>query len=669
MRRNDNSLRRSRRGRGMPLTALAAITAIVVTAGLAGRVEANPDGVSSESGGASDSEHPRFSTTRWERSPNAVRAVLNERTADILAEGETAGVASETGPAGRESFGRRARRTAGAAGRMLADPRFAGAIVVSDLARAGLEGNPDAAGDTFAALETPEFWAGIGMFNASMMAGEAVTAPAFKRLTGRIGANSLGARAAGALKHNLVLAGALTVPRLFEVDFNGFTFGDAVNGEFGELSEASISWSGEVSAQDVGITLGAFAIAQPVWKAIKKGGAYIGKRLLARLARTAAVKGALAVAPVPGSRVVALALTIGEVLWTVVDLAGLLFTAGKIEEQVVEWNDHRRSVNAVQEATDALVDAFEDGEPDRDRLDELMAEVGVAFGNHRDFLYLPTAIEDVEHVDRILRMGETQENMQRISSSVMDDFGAWLAMPGQTSILLEEYAARIRHARQTGDTSDIPGGDLGAFEELVERHAERVREHLAELDDAERVDPMDFSPLVESFEPSRNREELYEQELHLYRQLLDRATDPDVRDRLLGEIATLEAVAEVDARLFDHARLGAATPATADVAVGVDGETIEDDFAPAVAADIVVTTKDAEPTRTAPGFADALGGSFGDATTTDVDHAGARSAFDLPEPFVAARDETFVAPPVGLGFSEDVEPVTLFERTARAGGR
>jgi hypothetical protein len=292
------------------------------------------------------------------------------------------------------------------------------------------------------------------------------------------------------------------------------------------------------------------------------------------------------VAPVPGTRVAAIALTVGEVALGIFDLAGLLITAHKIEEPVKNWNDNRRSVNAVTEATDSLLNTAKNGS--KEEFDTALREASRAFGNHRDFLYIDAAIEDVEFVDRLTRSGETKENMNALSNRIMDDYGAWLALPGQTSLLLSEYERRIAHARETGDLSDIPGGDLDAFEAKYERYKERARDKVREIYGARRVDSDEFAPGSENFLPSRNRDEVFAQEIALYRRLLETATDPDIRDRLLAEIETLEAIREVEGRLRANILGDKEEPALAHhgVTFGDDGRTLSADEL----SNIVITT-------------------------------------------------------------------------------
>ncbi len=638
-----NQIRRRRPGAplGFPVAVLLAFVAASFVS--AARADEN------ENGENANRETAR--THRFDRAPNAVRAALNERAAEIIDDAERAAGTSTANAAERPSVGARARRLAATGGRMLADPRFAGAIVISDLANAGINRDPDAVDDTMHALTTPEFFAGLGLFNASMMAGEAVAARPFRALTGRVGAESLAGKAAGALKHNLVLAGALTVPRMIEVDFGGFTFGDAVKGDFSELSEASMNFRADIDAQDIGITLGAFAVAQPVWSGIKRIGGALARKVGARLARTAVVKGALAVAPVPGSRVVAGLLTAGEILWGAVDLAGLLFTAHKIEEPIKEWNDHRRSVNAVKESTDALLDLV-DGDFTAEELDEKLREASMAFGNHRDFLYLPAAIKDVEFVDRLMRMGETKENMAALSNAVMDDFGAWLAMPGQTALLIDEYERRIAEAEATGDHSNIPGGDLEEFKAFFERHKERMREELEEIDSARRVDADEFDPWGEDFTPSANRREVFEQEIALYRRILESVDDPDIRSRLEAEIATLEAILDVDDGLRD-ASLGRDTMvATAD----------EPEFFLDENGDVVLPLEPTEPP--APGMTDVLGenmfnvddseGLTADGEKPPYDKSGEQAADGAVAADVEAHHDAPAAPSFADAGSDDL---------------
>ena len=67
----------------------------------------------------------------------------------------------------------------------------------------------------------------------------------------------------GYLRHNMALAGALTAVDSVRLDLNGFSYADAARLDFRKLEGAQASLAA-VDLEEVGITLGAFAAAQPL---------------------------------------------------------------------------------------------------------------------------------------------------------------------------------------------------------------------------------------------------------------------------------------------------------------------------------------------------------------------------------------------------------------------
>lgn len=267
-------------------------------------------------------------------------------------------------------------------GETFLSPVFLGAILAHDLSRAGLERDPDKLGDIGHMVNTPDFYSSIGMFNVSLRAGDAAwtTAAKASRAAGlgrAVAPGSLGRVSASAVSHlrgNLVLATALTAPRLVRVDFGGATFSQMVQGDFSDLklNVGKGDWGGW---DELGITLGTFAVAGPpvralvrgstrrfAWPGLRKLGRIASRKIGARVARTAAVKGGLAVAPVPGTRVAAGLLTAGEVAWGVVELGGILFAAHELEAPITRWNDSRKMADDANGAVENLLTMARDVE-------------------------------------------------------------------------------------------------------------------------------------------------------------------------------------------------------------------------------------------------------------------------------------------------------------------
>ncbi len=388
-------------------------------------------------------------------------------------------------------------------------------VVLAEATHGVLEGDSDKVRDAVKSPLSPEFIVQIALFDASLRASGALA----NRLPG---AGPLGT----ALKSNLALAGALTVASAVHVDLAGFTAGDAVHGDFDKLSDASIGFQG-VDAQNLGLTLGAFAAAQPIWTGVKRASGYFGKRLAARFLRTAAVKGALAVAPVPGSRVVAVALTVGDVALAAFDLAGLLVVGQAIEKPAREWNDERRASNAITEQAKRLAEASRSD--DLDAVEAALASTGRAFDKQRNLAYMPIASQDLSLVRRLRRDGEDPQRLEELAEDVFGDYGSRLSLPAQTRALLDEYEARVTDAQHGVDVT-IPGDDLEAFAAAIARHRDRQEELLEEA--------------------LRQRAAFYATEKKFYEQLRDAADNDAVRARLQEAIDEVTALADVEQDLF-----------------------------------------------------------------------------------------------------------------------
>jgi hypothetical protein len=341
-------------------------------------------------------------------------------------------------PAPGRRLERSLRNAAGYSGNL---GRFGGAVVASEASRAAASGNVDAVGDALRAPISPEFLFGLAVFDGSLRA--------MTGLTSRIPVLS---HVGEALKQNLVLAGALTVTSAVEVDLGGLSYGDVVRGDLSALQGASVRL-GDVDAQSLGITMGSFAIAQPIWRGARSLFGRLGPIVARRLAATAAIKAGLAVAPVPGTRVAALILTAGEVALAVGELAGLLTVAHTIEQPLQAANERRRGRNVLRQAEQVARSA-----PDADALQEALLEVRAARATERARAYVPVAREDLAMVRRMRDRGLPAERLNAIAQSALGDYGRGLALPAQTALLLEDLQAN-------------PPPGMGA---AVQRHRGRV---------------------------------------------------------------------------------------------------------------------------------------------------------------------------------------------------
>jgi hypothetical protein len=457
----------------------------------------------------------------------------------------------------REGQGAIERRVKGATGAIL-DGRFIGAIALNDLANAGIDHDKDAVDDLGYALSTPEFYAGIGLFNGTYkVADKVVNGAASKLIPARVaaaegGLKGLAAKGTGFLKHNLILATAMTLPRVFELDFGGFNLKSAGKGllsgvggvftgkglsgfknlgdEVKKLGGTRLHIRPDIAWKDLGITLGSFAAAGVVWEGVKTVGKIALKKLATRFLISAPLQAAALTVPV-GGEIFDAVVNVGLIAWTVVDLAGLLFTANKIEEKVQHESDQRTFEKAAAEARDRFLAVTREngGHPDPEKLDKAMADVARTMADLRDFHYLPVAIEDAKFVDRLKREGVKQSEIDALGAQVMEQTGSWLAAPGQTAALVDAYK---------------PGnGEVG---ELSARHAENVRKELAELAKGEKVRTDQLDPASKDFAWSKNRDQLYDQEIAILARGAANLQDADLASRVLGDAEIVGALAEAD---------------------------------------------------------------------------------------------------------------------------
>lgn len=343
----------------------------------------------------------------------------------------------------------RARRAGAYAGNL---GRFGGAIVAAEAGRGVLEGDRDAVGDALRAPASPEFLASLAIFDGAVRGGNALT----RRLPS---AGQLG----NALKQNLVLAGALTVTSAVEVDLNGFSYRDALRGDFSRLREARVGMR-DVDGQSLGITMGAFAAAQGIWNGAKRIARPFAAAVGRRLARTAVIKAGLAVAPVPGTRVAALLLTGVEVALAVGDLAGLLMTAQAIDEPLQAANERRRRRNAVSDAEAEAARALRGSSPAA--LEGALTQIRQTRARERAEAYTSAALQDLAMIRRLREQGVERAEFDDLATQAYNDYGLSLALPAQSALLLERLP------------EDVAAGRLSPA--ALERHRQRVLEAQAE---------------------------------------------------------------------------------------------------------------------------------------------------------------------------------------------
>jgi hypothetical protein len=485
------------------------------------------------------------------------------------------------------------------------DPTFVGAIALSDLAKAQINHDPDARGDLAYSLTTPDFYAGVGIFNASYRGANGL----IDKATDRLGATMVGEKiaaanspflsklgaGAGYFKRTLVLAAAMTVGKLVQVDFNGFSFGtagkDLIHGQFAALGTESkkllgtrvTGWQnvldfangitghevpnvynagkttlsdlfhghfgslggdlwngakslvhpkfdlGPINVQDFAITLGSFAAAEVLWGGVKKLGSMAGKIILEKIAAVAGVETIGAMIPGPGW-VVDAVVAVGTVVWTAVDLAGLLITANQIQTEAQDYNDNRRFEDAATQAKDNFIAVTKSngGKPDQAKLDAAMNQLAVAMADLRDYKYLNVAIEDAKYADRLQRLGVPKATLDALGQQVMSNDGQWLAAPGQTSALDQAFPPGAK----------IPGvTDQAAYDGLASRHAATVATLLSGIDNAPTIPSNQLDPADPSFHLSGNRYQLYDEEAAILTSGSRNITDPTLQKRVLDGAA------------------------------------------------------------------------------------------------------------------------------------
>lgn len=337
----------------------------------------------------------------------------------------------------------------------------------------------------------------------------------------------------GYLRHNMALAGALTAVDSVRLDLNGFSYADAARLDFRKLEGAQASLAA-VDLEEVGITLGAFAAAQPLWRAQQSVARRFGGMVARRFARTAAVKAGLAVAPTGWTQVAAAGITVFDVVMAGVDLAGLLLTAEAVDATAGDAYRAWRSSGRLREAgneLEALVEQSANSRVDNVFLASrrpsgvsrpvseaafvaAIEQMQAAYGDRRNDFYVDVAGEDMRLLRRLRQRTDDPdalaERLQRVSGEATD-YGRELALLAQTAGLIEEF------------------GDDPELRELIERHHQRVRAALEEATQARAL--------------------LYGQELAALRGARDEAITARQRYLLDERIAVLEETLALEAEL------------------------------------------------------------------------------------------------------------------------
>lgn len=508
--------------------------------------------------------------------------------------------------------GSRVGQLARSAGATFGDPVFIGAIGFQTLAMGAFHGEfRQSAKDFGQSLISPDFYAGVGMFNLTFTKGGAlvdalgakITSTAVGEAVSSKSVPLLGETVGSVARENIVLGMALTVPKFVSVDLNGFTFKDAVHLDFRKLKEAPIvkfakiwthddkgfHWAPGIKStfQDVGITLGSFVVAGAVLRPImtrigerfaalglREAFAFAGKRIAARFIAAGAVEaGALAI---PGAgEVIDGVLLVGNILWAAVDiitfvvapraaaLGTTMLVANAIQKPVQSWNDQRQFDDATKDAVQKLlaVAAKNGGKPDPKELQQALAGTMAAFRDERDLAYLPAAIDDVTLGSRLDRVGNgdyeaaMRAKNEKISSDAQDAYGQDLFQLARTVAYKRAYDSMTPANASDKEAQGIYGD-----------YKQKVARDVAAVYAAPTLDDSALDPTSSSFAISRNRAQLYDQESAVYARVRTILQDDALRSNMSDQIALLGAVKGVDTKLMKQATGQAATPAPASAA-------------------------------------------------------------------------------------------------------
>lgn len=325
--------------------------------------------------------------------------------------------------------------------------RFGAGGVLAGLGLAATESDPDAARHVLASPGQVEFLLGLASFDGALR-GTSALAAQVPGLDGRIGA---------ALKHNAAMASALALTEAVRVDLGDLAWSDLARGDASKLSGASVS----LAAPDplrVGAMVASFAVAEPAWSLAKRGGRAFASAIARRVAMTAGLKLALAVAPVPGSRLAAAGVLALDFGLAALDLAGLLVTAhhvealgGAVGREVLARE--RRSLAAAR-AEAAL------GRRDPIAFEDELAALARVQAAERDRAWLPVAAADHALVRELRAAGVARQALDALAAKALADHGEEGALPA-FSLALQRFAA-----------------DLPQAEAARRRHAERLAKEL-----------------------------------------------------------------------------------------------------------------------------------------------------------------------------------------------
>jgi hypothetical protein len=420
----------------------------------------------------------------------------------------------------------------GFGGRMI---RFGGAITASQYTLAKLEGDPDRAQHALTAPADAAFIASLAMFDTAM------------RLENRMLRWVPERGAWRHVKHNLVMAGAMTVMQMVEVDLGGFGLADAVRLDVSKLKHARVRFHG-ADPLETGLVLGAFSAAHALWTGskylLRRFGGLVAKRFL----KTAAVKGVLAVAPVPGSRIGAALLTVADVALAIGD-AYVLFTAAELMLKPVERFRSRLETNhALAENREALGGLL-DRQASPAEIAAGLRAVGDSFRTHRGMLYLPAWEETRRFNFYLRRQGVPLETLNGLYGRSLRDFGQGeLVLPAFGQRVVGHYQALLGSG-QDGEASAVPGGDRAAFAEELEGHRARLARKAGQVGPSWRTS--------------------FAEEKALYLDALERAQTPAARALIEEALANLDVQSQfagllVPSSAADEARASDTTTTQAD---------------------------------------------------------------------------------------------------------
>jgi hypothetical protein len=415
--------------------------------------------------------------------------------------------------------------------------KFGLALFLNELAVVAQTGDKARIGEFFDGLLTTDFYQHYGLFVVGARAGEV----AYGRYLQRYVKPRF---VSGVLKTNLALATGMALPLIVGGQFEGQAFA---------ISFASLGLSS--AAVKAGMRLVRFAT--PLKEARSTG-------LVAKLGAKA---GRLA--------------RLGGWLYTVGELAVVLYLADEIEGAVHGWLDARQARAELAAANVALVEAARAADATPESVGEAVQEAREAWIGYRDFLFQPLLIEEARLAQRMAKLARTAKVGQDERDAIermLESQPALRAWAQKQLGSLEAYAD-ARLARRDAALTEEVDGLLAAYEArrakllaaayeddrrphalFADRDSEELawlfggsaahgggtfakhgrRRSLAQLDDALRDDA------------TGNRLQAYEDELRFFA-LLAAQLRGDGQDELAGAVLQARARAvllhEADARL------------------------------------------------------------------------------------------------------------------------